>query len=111
MIHFNSKKFNLQKRDPHEAIRGPISGPLPCLGVERYKIVASFDRDTCALCGALDGKVFGMPDYQEGLTAPPFHPWCCTCPCFEDMEKLGERWARSPDGTTGRVPADMSFEE
>ena len=68
-------------------------------------------RDTCALCGALDGKVFGMPGYQEGLTAPPFHPWCCTCPCFEDMEKLGERWARSPDGTTGRVPADMSFEE
>ena len=111
MIHFNLKKFNLQKRDPHEAIRGPISRPLPCLGVERYKIVASFDRDTCALCGALDGKVFGMPDYQEGLTAPPFHPWCCTCPCFEDMEKLGERWARSPDGTTGRVPADMSFEE
>ncbi|MCI9666302.1 MAG: hypothetical protein HFF13_03435 [Angelakisella sp.] len=75
--------------------------------MERYKIVASFDRDTCALCG----KVFGMPGYQEGLTAPPFHPWCCTCPCFEDMEKLGERWARSPDGTTGRVPADMSFEE
>ncbi len=83
------------------------------LGVERYKIVASFDQDTCGLCGALDGKVFGMLDYQEGLTAPPFHPWCrcCTCPYFEDMEKLGERWARNPDSTTGKVPADMSFEE
>lgn len=83
------------------------------LGVERYKIVASFDQDTCGLCGALDGKVFGMPDYQEGLTAPPFHPWCrcCTCPYFEDMEELGERWARNLDGSTGRVPADMSFEE
>ena len=83
------------------------------LGVERYKIVASFDRDTCELCGALDGKVFKMSDYQVGLTAPPFHPWCrcCTCPYFEDMEKLGERWTRNPDGTTRKVPADMSFED
>lgn len=28
------------------------------LGVERYKVVATFDKDTCDLCGALDGKVF-----------------------------------------------------
>ena len=27
------------------------------------------------------------------------------------MEKLGERWTRNPDGTTGKVPADMGFEE
>ena len=83
------------------------------LGVERYKIVASFDRDTCELCGALDGKVFKMSDYQVGLTAPPFHPWCrcCTCPYFEDMAKVGERWTRNPDGTTRKVPADMSFED
>ena len=52
------------------------------LGVEKYRIVASFDRDTCGLCSALDGKVFKMSDYQVGLTAPPFHPWCrcCTAP-------------------------------
>lgn len=83
------------------------------LGVERYKVVATFDKDTCDLCGALDGKVFKLPDYQVGLTAPPFHPWCrcCTCPWFEDMKKLGERWYRAPDGTTGKVPADMSFDE
>ena len=81
------------------------------LGVERYKVVASLDRDTCELCGAMDGQVFKMPEYQVGLTAPPFHPWCrcCTCPYFEDM--TGERWARNPDGTTEMVPADMSFEE
>ena len=83
------------------------------LGVERYKIVASFDQDTCELCGALDGQVFKMSEYQPGLTAPPFHPWCrcCTAPYFEDMEGLGERWSRNPDGSTEKVPADMTFEE
>lgn len=82
------------------------------LGVERYKIVASFDHDTCALCGDLDGKVFKMSEYEVGLTAPPFHPWCrcCTCPYFEDMEGIGERWTRNEDGGTQKVPADMTFE-
>lgn len=83
------------------------------LGVERYALVASFDRDTCELCGALDGKVFKMSEYQVGLTSPPFHPWCrcCTAPYFEDMEGLGERWTRNPDGTTKKVPANTTFNE
>ena len=74
------------------------------LGVERYKIVASFDQDTCELCGAMDGQVFKMSEYQAGLTAPPFHPWCrcCTAPYFEDMAGIGERWTRNQDGTTKR---------
>lgn len=81
------------------------------LGVERYKIVASFDKDTCELCGAMDGQVFKMSEYQPGLTAPPFHPWCrcCTAPYFEDMAGIGERWTRNLDGTTHKVPADMTF--
>lgn len=83
------------------------------LGVERYKIVASFDGDICELCGALDGQVSKLSDYQVGLTAPPFHPWCrcCTCPYFEDMAKLGERWTRNPDGSTEKVPADTTYDE
>ena len=66
-----------------------------------------------AACGGMDGKVFKMSEYQAGLTAPPFHPWCrcCTAPYFEDMEKLGERWARSPEGSTEKIPEDMGFEE
>lgn len=83
------------------------------LGVEQYAIVASFDKDTCELCGALDGKVFKMPEYEVGLTAPPFHPWCrcCTAPYFEDMRGIGERWSRRADGGIVKVPADMSFRE
>ena len=83
------------------------------LEVEQYKVVATFDGETCPLCGDLDGKVFKQSDYQVGLTAPPFHPWCrcCTCPYFADMEGVGERWARNPDGTTTKVPADMTFDQ
>lgn len=83
------------------------------LGVERYKIVASFDKDTCDLCGAMDGKVFKMSEYQVGLTAPPFHPWCrcCTAPYFEDMAAIGERWTRNEDGTTQKIPANTTFED
>lgn len=83
------------------------------LGVERFKVVTTFDKDTCETCGTMDGQVFKMSEYQVGLTAPPFHPWCrcCTAPYFEDMAKLGERWTRNPDGTVEKIPADMSFEE
>lgn len=83
------------------------------LGVERFKVVATFDKDTCDICGAMGGQVFKMSEYQPGLTAPPFHPWCrcCTAPYFEDMAGIGERWTRNPDGTTVKVPADMGFDE
>lgn len=83
------------------------------LDVEKYKIVASFDHDTCELCAAMDGKVFKMSEYQVGLTAPPFHPWCrcCTAPHFDDMEGIGERWTRSVDGVTGKIPANTTFAE
>ena len=83
------------------------------LGVEQSRIVASFDRDPGSLCAQLDGKVFRMSDYQGGLTAPPFHPWCrcCTCPYYADMEGIGERWTRNPDGTTKKIPANTTFDE
>ena len=44
------------------------------LGVERYKIVASFDQDTCELCGALDGQVFKMSEYQPSGPGMSYHP-------------------------------------
>lgn len=82
------------------------------LGVERFKVVATFDKDTCETCSALDGQVFKMSDYQIGVTAPPFHPWCrcCTCPYFEDM--TGKRWVRDVvTGETFKVPGDMTYEQ
>lgn len=84
------------------------------LDVERYQILASLDATTCDICGEMDGKIFKMSDYQAGVTAPVFHPRCrCTiAPYYEDMEGLGERFAR--DVTTGkgyRVPSNTTYSE
>lgn len=55
-----------------------------------------------------------MSEYQIGVTAPPFHPWCrgTTAPYFADMEGIGERWARDPKtGKAYEVPKDMTYRE
>lgn len=83
------------------------------LDVEEYIIVETLDKETCPLCGQLDGKVFKMSEYAVGLTAPPFHPWCrgTTAPYFADMQGVGERFARGADGKTYAVPKDMTYAE
>lgn len=79
------------------------------LDVERFEIVATLDNNTSAICQDLDGHVFDMKDYQVGVTAPPFHPWCrtTTVPYFED--NYGERAARGADGKTYYVPGNMKY--
>lgn len=83
------------------------------LGVEKYVISETLDKDSCPLCRGLDGKVFAMKEYIVGSTAPPFHPWCrgTAAPWFEDMQGLGERAARDENGKTNRVPGDMKYED
>lgn len=79
------------------------------LDVEKYEIVATLDRKTSKLCQDLDGQIFDMKDYQPGVTAPPFHPWCrtTTVPYFED--NIGERAARGEDGKEYYVPSNMKY--
>jgi len=81
------------------------------LGVEKYEIVATLDNRTSQICQDLDGEVFDMKDYQVGVTAPPFHPWCrtVTAPWFED--NFGERAARGSDGKTYYVPSNMKYKD
>lgn len=84
------------------------------LGVEEYEIVATLDSHTSEICQELDGKHFPMSQYEEGVTAPPFHVWCrsTTCPYFDDEFTVGEmRAARGEDGKTYYVPADMTYPE
>lgn len=84
------------------------------LGVEEYEIVATLDSHTSEICQELDGKHFPMSQYEEGVTAPPFHVWCrsTTCPYFDDEFTVGEmRVARGEDGKTYHVPADMTYPE
>lgn len=85
------------------------------LGVEEYEILATLDAHTSDICREMDKKHFPMKDYQAGVTAPPFHPWCrsTTIPYFEEnFGQIGERAARDvKTGKTYNVPADMTFEE
>ncbi|MDY3011999.1 MAG: minor capsid protein [Clostridiales Family XIII bacterium] len=84
------------------------------LGVEEYEICATLDSQTSEICRGLDGKVYGMKDYEVGVTAPPFHVKCrtCTCPHFDDEFTVGEmRAARGENGKTYYVPADMKYPE
>lgn len=84
------------------------------LGVEKYQIVATLDNRTSDICQELDGKVFDMKDYQEGVTAPPFHPCCrsTTCPYDEeDIKDIAQRAARDEDGEVYYVPEDMTYKE
>ncbi len=84
------------------------------LDVEQYSIVGALDVKTCALCGAMDGKVFKMSEFSPGSTAPPFHPRCrcCTAPYFEDMEGVGERYARDvKSGERFTLPKDTTYEQ
>lgn len=86
------------------------------LDVEKYEIVATLDSKTSEICRSLDGKVFDMKDYQAGVTAPPFHPYCrtTTAPYFDDWEELGvdrERVARNDKGKNYFVDGDMTYKE
>lgn len=79
------------------------------LDVEHYEVIAARDHDTCELCGAMDGKVFKLSEYQPGLTANPFHPWCrcCTAPYDEDVAELLDRL----NSGANPLPGDMSYKQ
>lgn len=84
------------------------------LDVERYQILATLDARTSEICREMDGKDHPVSDYQIGVTAPPFHPFCrsTTVPYFNDEFTEGEkRAARGEDGKTYYVPADITYEE
>ena len=84
------------------------------LDVEEFEVVATLDNLTSEICQEMDGKHFPMKDYEPGVTASPFHPWCrsTTVPYFDDeWGRSGDRAARGEDGKTYYVPSDMTYPE
>jgi len=81
------------------------------LDVERFEVLATLDKITSDICQEMDGRVFSVRDFQPGVTANPFHPFCrsTTVPHFDD--DFGERAARDIDGNTYYVPSDMKYPE
>lgn len=84
------------------------------LDVEEYKIIETFDKYTCPICGGMNGKHFPMSEFAAGANAPPFHPWCrgCIAPYFADMEDVGQRYSRDPEtGKREMLPAKTTYEQ
>lgn len=117
-----SKKFNVSKNKAgtlvmtESAFFSSVSRKecFKNLGVEKYSIVATLDSRTSEKCRDLDGQVFDMKDYKEGITAPPFHVRCrtTTAPYFEDEYEFGERAAKDPlTGKTYYIPHNITYHE
>lgn len=84
------------------------------LDVEEFEVFATLDSKTSKICQDMDGRHYPMSQYEVGVTAPPFHPWCrsTTVPYFDDeWGRSGERVARDADGSTYYVPSDMKYSE
>lgn len=45
-------------------------------GITRYEFVAHIDSRTSEICNDFNGKTYDIEDYQEGVNAPPMHPYC-----------------------------------
>lgn len=116
---FNTSKANAGRVVMTESAHFQLEAQRNCfeeLGVEMYKIDAGLDTETCDFCGSMDGKVYKMSEYEEGVTAPLFHPRCrcCVVPYDEEMDRLGEseRFARDAKTKQGyRVPANTTYAE
>lgn len=82
------------------------------LEVERYEILATLDNRTSDICQDMDGQVFKRSEYEVGVTAPPFHPYCrtTTVPYFDD-DFAESRAARDSDGKYITVPASIKYED
>ena len=84
------------------------------MDLKEYRYLATLDARTCAVCGALDLKVFKVAEAKTGVNFPPMHPndRCTIAPVIRGTEPDGERTARNPEtGKNYTVPADMTYEK
>lgn len=117
-----SKKMNVSKSRAKSIVYTETShfqslsdrDTLKEFGCERYEILATLDSHTSEICREMDGKVFDLNDYEVGVSAPPFHPYCRTVivPSFEDDFDVSERAARDEEtGKTYFIPEDIKYHE
>lgn len=94
--------------------RGTHDGYKRSRTVQKYQIQATLDRRTSKICQHQHLKVYTLDEFQEGSTAPSFHPNCRTCivPYFEDDDLAeAEQFARNANDEPIKVPANMSYKE
>lgn len=84
------------------------------MGIKEYTYLATLDARTCAVCGALDLKVFRVDEAKTGINLPPMHPndRCTIAPKIPGVEADGSRTARNPEtGRNYKVPAATTYEQ
>lgn len=85
------------------------------LGIKQYQILATLDNRTSIICQEMDHKIFDLKDYQVGMTAPPYHPYCrsTTVPYFNDEFTTGEQRSAKDEhtGKTYYVSSDISYKD
>lgn len=84
------------------------------MGVKRYVYLATLDKRTCSVCGALDMKTFPVDEAQTGVNFPPIHPNDrCTTTAQVDEKLLEDlkRRARDRDGKNILVPRNTTWEQ
>lgn len=119
MISVIAKKMDTSKRNAGRLVMTESSffsasaqkEAFGALDVEKYEIIATLDSKTSEICQSMDGKVFKMSDFEPGVTANPFHPWCrtTTAPYFED--DLSQRIARGKDGKVYYIDSKIKYPE
>jgi len=82
-------------------------------GIDKYEISAATSKpqkETCAKCKSMDGKIFPVGSAVIGVNCPPFHEGCrCDImPVLPDEEDLDKEW---DDFVEENVPDGMSFNE
>ena len=115
MEKFDTKKHVAARLIRTESAAYQSKGRLQCYGdldVEKYEIISTLDIKTSHICRDLDGTIFDAKDYEIGVTANPFHPFCrsTTAPYFDDAED-DVRAARDSNGKTNYVPGDMKYND
>ena len=116
MEKFDTKKHVAARLIRTESAAYQSKGRLQCYGdldVEKYEIVSTLDIKTSHICRDLDGKVFNRKDYEIGVTANPFHPFCrsTTAPYFDDAEDDVRAARDNLTGKTNYVPGDMNYND
>ncbi len=82
-------------------------------GIRHFKVVATLDTKTSAICRKMDSREFSFDDWEIGVTAPPFHVRCRSSygGSFGDDLVKSTRAARDENGKTIHVPNDMTYDE
>lgn len=80
---------------------------------KKYVFFAVLDKETCKICGKLDGRIFKVSDAKTGVNYPPMHDKCrcTTIAYFKDIYSgTAQRRARNPiTNKSYLVPKSMTY--